>query len=423
MRRLVGAAASALFDRSLFRSSAIVFTGMAVARLLGFLFSVAAARLLTPANYGLLAYALAIATISSVLIGNAPTGLSRFVARHERDHRKQNTYFSNWMVVVGLMLGLSLALVVPLAKLAGLSAWLALGLAANLVGLAVLLTYRSAQIGLQRFGAMVTFYVVANALQLAGIVLAAAVGWRSPALFLTIYGLSSVGALAVMHPLAPVALQIAPASIAWRRVKGIIRFTRPIVLQTVLFAVWFGADLILVQRLLGPAKAGNYAAAKALVNVLILAPLAIASGLGPRVVRMSTSRLRVYLLRALLLTAGVGLPAQAVVVVWGRPLTNLLFGGKYQHAVEALGWLVLGMALYALYTILETAWVSLGRPMVDAVATGAGMLCTVGLGFALVRPLGLRGAAAAFAAGAGVQLGVIGWYSFRRLYRGTGCGC
>jgi O-antigen/teichoic acid export membrane protein len=322
-------------------------------------------------------------------------------------------------MVVGLMLGLSLVLVVPLAALARLNAWILVGLAANLIGLAVLQTYRAAQLGLQRFGVMVAFFVLANALQLVGILLAAAAGWRSPALFLTIYGLSSVAALAVMQSVVPVRLRFAPDTIAWRRIKGIIRFIRPIVLQTVLFAVWFGADLILVQRLLGPAKAGNYAAAKTLINVLILAPSAIASGASPRIVRMSPGALRAYLLRAVVLATAVSLPILAVVTLWGRLLTSLLFGSKYPDAAEPLGWLALGIGLYGVYLILESTWISLGRPLIDAIATGAGMLCTVGLGLVLVPPLGLRGAAFAFAAGAGVQLVVIGWYTFSRLYRGT----
>ena len=54
--RLAGRVVS---DPGLLRSTAIVFLGDASARMLGFLFSVAAARLLTPAGYGQIAYALA----------------------------------------------------------------------------------------------------------------------------------------------------------------------------------------------------------------------------------------------------------------------------------------------------------------------------------------------------------------------------
>jgi O-antigen/teichoic acid export membrane protein len=398
-------------DGALLRSSTIVFAGTTAARLLGFLFSVAAARVLAPASYGQLAYALAIVTISSILIGNAPTGLSRFMARHAARDEKQSRFFSNWLVVVGLMLAVSLVLVPPLGAVAGLGGWMLVGLTANLVGIAILQTYRELQRGLQHFAAMVVFCVVANALQLAGILLAAALGWRSAALFLTIYGLSSVAALAVIVPIAPISLQFSRRALAARRIKAIFRFIRPLVVQTVLFAVWFGADLILVQRLLSPTAAGNYAAAKTMVTVLYLAPAAIASGVAPRVVRMSNGALRKYLTGALTLTAAATLPVLAVVAAWGVPLTHAIFGEKYPHAAEPLSWLGLGMALYGFYLILESAWVGLGRPLIDAIATGAAMLGTIVTGLLLIRPLGLSGAAIAFTTGSAMELAVIGFYT------------
>lgn len=418
-RRLADLWRNRVPDRALLRSSTIVFAGTLVARLLGFLFSVAAARLLSPADYGELAYGLAIVIISSILIGNAPTGLSRFVARHARDHEKQSRCYSNWLVVVGLMLAFSLVLVGPLAMVAGLSAWMLVGLVANLVGTAVLQTYREAQRGLQHFGAMVVFCVVANALQLIGIVLAAAAGWRSASLYLTIYGLSSLAALAVIHPVAPIILGFSREALAWRRVKAILRFIRPLVLQTVLYALWFGADLILVQRLLSSTAAGNYAAGKTLVTVLYLAPAAIASGVAPRVVRMQPAALRAYLSGALTLTAVATLPVLVLMTVWGRPLVSVVFGNKYPQASEPLTWLAVGIALYGFYLILESAWVGLGRPLIDAIATGSAMVCTIVAGLILIRPLGLTGAAIAFTAGSALQLAVIGGYTVWKVYRGS----
>jgi O-antigen/teichoic acid export membrane protein len=414
--RIAGRLWKRLPDAAMLRSSSIVFAGTTAARLLGFLFSVAAAQILTPHAYGELAYSLAIVTISSILIGNAPTGLSRFVARHIGNPVRQSRCFSNWFMVVGLMLGLSLLLVGPLAVVTGLSGWMALGLAANVIGIAVLQLYREAQRGLQHFGAMVIFSVVANALQLAAIFAATAVGWRSASLFLIIYGLSSVAALALIHPFAPIALGFRREALAWRRMKAILRFIRPLVVQTVLFALWFGADLICVQRLLSNTAAGNYAAAKTLVTVLYLAPAAIASGVAPRVVRMSTAALRRYLSGALLLTAVTTLPGLALMAVWGRPLIGLVFGSKYPQAPEPLTWLALGMALYGFYLVLESAWVGLGRPLIDAIATGLAMSCTIVGALLLTRPLGLAGAALGFAAGSALELVVIGAYTAWKLY-------
>ena len=53
----------------------------------------------------------------------------------------------------------------------------------------------------------------------------------------------------------------------------------------------------------------------------------------------------------------------------------------------------------------------MGRPAIDAWATGAGTVVTVGLGLLLVPRIGLIGAAGAFSAGSVTQLLTIGAYT------------
>jgi O-antigen/teichoic acid export membrane protein len=407
-------------EAALLRSSGILFLGSASARLLGFLFSVAAARLLLPAGYGLLAYALAIANIAAVLITNAPTGLSRFIVRSRGDRAAQDAHFSNWLVIIGGMLALSLVLAVPLALLAGLSGWMLVGVMANLVGLAVFFSYRETQRGLEHYVAMVVYAVAANGIQLVAILLAAAAGARAPALFLIIYGLSSLAPLWLMLRIVPLRLRFVREAIHWHRLLAVARFIRPAVVQTVFFAVWFGADLILVQRLLNAQAAGNYAAAKTLAYTAFLAPGAIATGLVPRIARLPLTTLRPYLLRVLGLAAAVTVPVFAGLALFGKPATVLIFGVKYPQVTQPLTILALGMALYGLYLVLESTWFGLGRPVIDALATGSGMLATPALALLWIPAAGLTGAAWAFTAGAAVQLGVIGGFTVWSLYLGRG---
>ena len=394
-------------DGGLLRSSTLLFAGNAAARGLGFLFSVSAARILLPADYGLLAYALAVVTIASVLVWNAPTGLSRFLARSRNDPEEQDHYFTNWMVVVAILLGVSLVVMIPAARFLGLTGLLMLGLLANLVGLAVLQAYREAQRGQERYLEVTSIYVLANLLQLFGLIAAALMGWRDPGLALIIYGLSSVAAFAIIEPVRPLGLRFVRGTISAARLRMVLRFIAPLVIQTALFTVWIGADLILVQRMLGSALAGNYAAAKAFATLLILAPSAVAIGLGPRLARMSPGDVPRFLVGALRLTALITVPALAMTIILGRPLLMMLFGSKYPLAAQPLTILAIGMACYGVYLILETAWVSLGRPVVDAVATGAGLVVTIAFGTVLIPFLSLRGAALAFTVGALMQLMLI----------------
>lgn len=391
-------------ELDLVRSSAIVLTGFSIARLLGFLFSVAAARLLAPSDFGRLTYALALSTIASVLLSSSPVGLSRFLARHADDRGEQQSYLSNWLTVVGVLLAISLVAAIVISILGGLDAWMTAGVAANVVGITVLETYREVQRGLGRFGAMTWFYCLANLLQLLAIFSAAAIGWRSPSLFVMIYGCSSLAAWLVVEWIAPVSIGFGLSTLDRRRFLAVLRFTRPLLIQSVFFAIWFSADLLFVQRTMGTTATGNYGAAKTLANALWLGPTAIGMALVPRVARLPENELRRYLLGVLALAAVVTAPPVAAMWMFSRPLVLVAFGDHYPDAAGPLGILAVGMGLHGLYIILFNLWVGLGRPFINMVSAAAGMVCTVVAALLLVPPFGLLGAATSFSLGSAARV-------------------
>ena len=406
----------------LVRSSAIVFAGNSAARLLGFLFSVAAARILGAQDFGRFAFGLTVASIAAILVTNAPRGLSRFLARAHGDRREQDNYFSNWLIVVVLTLGVSLLLLAPISAVTGIEGWMVLAVGANLLGVTVFETYREAQRGLRRFTAMVVFYLAANLIQLIAILLAGSLGLRSPSLVLAIYGLASLVALSVIQVVRPIAISFRRDAVVWGRVRAIIRFVRPLVAQTIFYAIWFGADILLLGRLAGPGVTGNYAAAKTLVTVLALVPFAIGIVTGPEVAQLrqrGVDGLRRFVLFALTLMAVATAPIAAVLVWFGEPIILFLFGTRFPLAAQPLTLLVIGMSLYGFYVVLENFWVGLGQPRIVATASGVAMLLTVGVGVILVPQLGDIGAAIAFATGAAAQLALIGSFTVRMLYSGA----
>lgn len=402
-------------ETGLVRSSAVVFVGFATARALGFLFSIAAARILFPLDFGRLTYALAIVTIASVFIAGSPNGLSRFLARNHHERSLQESYYSNWIALILLIVVVSVIVVIPVSLLIGLNGWMLVGVLCNLVGLAVLETYREIQRGLDRYAAMMVMYVIANLLQLVGILVLGIAGIRSPELFLIVYGLSGIAALAVMQPLAPIALTFVSQGLSSGRMLEIFRFVRPLLIESVFFAVWFGSDLIMVQHLMPAEATGNYAAAKAFVNVLLLAPTAIGIAILPRIARLGERSVGRYIAAAMGFTSVVTLPLVAGAATLGPPLVTMLFGSRYPDAATPLATLAIGMGLYGFYSVLVSIWIGLGRPVIDPVATGLAMVCTVASGLVLIPQLGLAGAAIAFTAGATLRLAVIAGFTLWAL--------
>jgi O-antigen/teichoic acid export membrane protein len=405
-------------EPGLLRSSAVVFAGFATARALGFLFSVAAARILAPLDYGRLTYALAVVTIASVFISSSPIGLSRFLARNQHDRTAQENYFANWSALIASIVVISAVVVLPISYLIGLRGWLVVGVLSNLVGIAVLETYREVQRGLDRYAAMMSVYVIANLVQLLGILVLGNLDVRSPAIFLIVYGLSSAIALALVQPLMPISLQFARGLISWSRMREIFRFARLILLQSVFFAIWFGSDLIMVQHLMRPEAVGDYGVAKALVNVLMLAPTAIGATILPRIARLGEKSVGKYMLAALGLTSLATIPLVSVAALLGPRLILILFGTKYPQAAAPVAILAIGMGLYGFYTVMGSIWVGLGRPGIDPVATGIAMVCTLSVGLTVIPRIGLTGAALAFTIGAAARLTVIGAFTLWALSTG-----
>ena len=398
-------------------SSGLVFVGNLIARALGLLFLIAAARFLGPTKYGLLAYALVIANLGSVLINNAPAAMAGFLARNAGNRTEQERYFSNWAVVVTGSLAISLVAIVPLALLVGLRDWMIPALWANLLGVAVFESYRRTQQGLANFGRMAGFYVIANAIQLGVILVLGLLEIRDAALYLTVYGLTNVAALILLQSAAPTRLHFSLRAVRRGLVRQISLISLPLVLQTSLYTVWFGADLIMVRFFLAPPFAGNYAAAKTLVNIVAFPAGAIGMALLPRIAGLKGPEFRRQMLRGLALTALPVVPALLLLVSLDGPIVSVLFGAKYPHATDALPWLGWGMGAYAFYIVLESVWVGLGRPVITAVATGCGMVVTIAAGITFIPHAGLAGAGASFAMGAVTHLAVIGAFTVAAYVR------
>jgi O-antigen/teichoic acid export membrane protein len=405
-------------DSALVRSSALVFVGTAIARVLGFAFYIAAARLLAPSDYGVVAYALAVVTVASTVVSTSPNGLARFIARHADDRIRQQTYLVNWTGVIGFALIASIAVLLLCAPLARLDGWLLAAVVLNLANMAIFETYTQLQRGLVRFVSMVSYYVLANLLQLVGILVAAAVGWRDPALFVGIYGASAIVALVLMEIVAPTRLRLIMAPLAWARMRQVSRYLAPYLVMGVFYAAWWSADVIMIEHLLNTTAAGNYAAGKTLGQILMLVPVAIGVAATPRIARLPDTALRRYFPTLIGLTLVVLIPICAFVLLVERPLIYTAYGPKYPAAVDALTPIVIGVSLHGLYLVINSAWGGLGRPNVAAVATGLGLVSTVATGLVVIPAVGLVGGGLAFCAGAATQLVVVVAYTLWGVYSG-----
>jgi O-antigen/teichoic acid export membrane protein len=333
-------------ERRFLESSAILFVGTSIARVLGFLFSVASARFLLPADYGVLAYALGVIGIASALPYTAPTTLARYLAAHHSRSTEQDWYFSNWLAIVGLLVALSAAVALPFVALSGLPPGMVAAILLNLLGAAVLEGYMGAARGLEAYARAAGFYVVANAIQLVVILALSLAGRQSSLSFLLVYGVSSSIAVLMMQSVAPLQLAFRRGLVSRAPMLDIFKFMVPLLIQTVFYAGWFGADILFLRRFESEEALGTYAAAKVIMTVLILAPTAIGGVQLSRIARVPAHQVPQTVIRAVALTAAATLPSTLFLALFGGFIGSHLYGGKYPLIGAPIPLLALGTGLY-----------------------------------------------------------------------------
>ena len=389
---------------SLVGSSAVILVGFAAASLLGFVFLIVAARLLGPSEFGTVAYALAVAELAAVLVTTAPLGLSTYLSRFREDRATAEQYYSSWLTVVGAVLVLSIATTAFIGPAFGITGWLLVGVLCNLLGVTALETYREVARGLDRFVLVSAFYLTSNFVQLVGILVAAALGYRSAALFVIIYGLAGVVTLIGITLVSPLRTTFSPRSIQRRQMWEVLRIVQPVLLQSVFFTVWLRSDLVFVEHLKTSLETGQYGAAKTLTNALLLGPTAISFVFLPRVPRVPLQLLAGWVRRVIVLMAAVTVPSVLVFVFGGQIIVDLLFGDRYDAAAAPLEILAVGIGAFCFCSVFDNTWLGLRRPLVDTVTTGIGMACTLATAPVLIGRFGLVGAALAFSAGGVLRL-------------------
>jgi len=403
----------------LLRRAALLSGSVALTRILGFGFSVVSARALTPANFGVVIYALALANLASILLFNSPAGLSRALARSHRDLHQQNVIFSNYLVIVGCLLGASLLAAVPIGLAARLDGLVLVGLLANLVGTATLETYQELQRGRERFLVVAAFNVLANLIQLLAVVGFLVIGWAQPGPYVIAFGLSSVLAATVVQLFSPLGVRFLRASVDWARIRESLRFVLPLVFDTACFMVWSGVDVLLLRAFTTLDVVGMYGAAKSLSYGALVAGSAIGTALLPQAARLLPDERSSYLRTFLPIVVGATLPAVVAIAVLAPWLLTLFFGPSYRAATPALAILACSTGMYGIGLTLEASWIAMGRPRLAAAGTAVAAAVAVITAPFLIGMAGMVGAALASAFGSAGRLVLLGTVTARSMRAGT----
>jgi O-antigen/teichoic acid export membrane protein len=377
---------------------------------IGLVTSILLARGLGAAGRGEFAVATAVASIGVQLASvGVHTSSSWSVAR---DRTQLGPLLSNGLLVsaavgglVALMASLVTAAVPSLVPLP--TALLVLALAsvpvgvANLVGLNLML-------GLDRvraFNVLELGQRVIGAAAIAALVVGGAVS--ATAAFGSVLAATLIAVLAAFWSLGRTARPLRGPDLPLLRATAAYGL-RSYVAALSLFLV-LRVDVIIIQLILTDRDVGQYAVAVSLAELAYLVPSTVATLLFPRMASMTDPHERWATARRWAMSIAIG-TALVVPVGWllGEPIIATLYGPDFAGGTGALLWLLPGIVLLSVQTIISHYHYAIGAPSVLVIAPLAGAVINVVLNVTLVPLHGISGAGFASAAAYALMLAISG---------------
>ncbi len=369
---------------------------MAIARVLGLLFSLILARIFSPSEFGVIQYAITLAGI--VAVGTEPFGMhviARFIASQKGNTDQIGRSLTNLSLLQFVVFGISLLIAVPVIL------WLApsniLGILIIFLGQTVFYSYWGLARGLQAPNRLAAAYLGSNVVQLVVVFfLIQVVGVHSLELALVIYGSSYFLPLALLQYFWPLTSSGLNKSLVDRAyISNILKFSSPIWLSQISYILFVSIDILLIEQFLGSESVGVYRLTKTIASVLSFLPLGIGFNMLADVASSPKHTHAQLLKRSLTLT----LTANAVILVFYllllQPFIKTFFGSAYLTDMLTAIVLACGIIVRGVNGIIATFWVGRGRPEIETISRFVGLTITTSIGFVIIPRNGIAGAAIA----------------------------
>ncbi|HVD24424.1 MAG TPA: flippase [Gaiellaceae bacterium] len=382
-------------SRPVARNLAVVFSGRAVALVLQFLAFAVAAAYLEPALLGIYTFAIALTALFRLLPAfSFDPIVTRELAQQPAQEPElvPNAAYLRLALSVVAYAALAATLVLGGYDNVRTEAGLIAGLALPMIALD---TFRNSLGVRLRLGWTSIADVLEATFTLGGAIVIAATGAGVFA-FLWLYvaakalnGVVLLGAVARMAD-----FDWKPKVGNWR---GLLVAAAPLALATMLIALYFRIDMVVLARLKPAADVGQYGAAYRFLDALLLVPALVMSVLQPVIARSAVgdrSRLQRRYWRATQLMAVAGIGIAVLGVMTGpRALPALPGFEDYDGAGRALAVLSVAAALSFIGAVVQTTLIATHRQRQLLYVAGAALLVNIALNAALIPPYSYMGAA------------------------------
>jgi O-antigen/teichoic acid export membrane protein len=201
----------------------------------------------------------------------------------------------------------------------------------------------------------------------------------------------------------------------------LLRHTLPYTAATAVNIVYFRVGVIIVSLAASAQQTGYFATSQRILETLVILPALVVSAVFPMLARSAAephpTRMRYLVDRVLVVALIFGVWMSLVLILGAGPIIGILAGAGYEPAVDVLR--IQAIALLATFVAIACQFplLALHRHQALLTANLAALVTSVGLGVALVPPLGARGGALA-TVGAELVLAAAAGFALVRADRG-----
>lgn len=328
--------------RTFIRDNGVLLLATIAVTPLSLFFSIITARVLGPAQYGILAVMIAIQQVLAQTVGSFSLVTAKYVSAYRAtDNQPAIAAFLRSIVRLMIQVGVVSVLVLSVAS-PFIRSFLHLTSATTVVLVGLLFAgtlgvevTRGLLQGLHAFGRLALNQIAEAAVRLAlGVaILAAGLAINGA---IVAYLLGVVAAIALTVPL----FRVMTREPGPRPPLGpIIAFSRMVIVVGACNIALTNADLILVKHYFPPTDAGIYAAVAAFGRLLYIASVVVWTTMFPKIVAINA--VKGNSARLLLMNIGVLLffaaDAVTILALFGEPLLRGLYGGAYAPGAGLLG--------------------------------------------------------------------------------------
>lgn len=165
------------------------------------------------------------------------------------------------------------------------------------------------------------------------------------------------------------------------------------------------SDLFMVKYLIGNEQAGYYSIAATMADMVYMLPVIVGTILFPKLSAISDPVAKWHITRKIaILVAIIMFFITNVSVLLTEPIIQLMFGKAFIPSAPAFVWLMPGIIMLSINTILMNYFASLGMPIITVYSPGCAFIINLFLNYKMIPSLGIIGASLASVIAYGIML-------------------